>query len=137
MQGNNAVLLPLDSEETHGRPMNLIDMLLKHEERIQDIESGMDRLSTLTQNTNHHLANMRTSLVLLESITLSVDKIKDSVSKSETDLKIHKTATDKDIKYITKQIDSIGPWVKWGFGTILVVMSLFVTVSTTLKIWGG
>ena len=137
MHSNNAVLLPLDSEAAPDRPMTLIDMLLKHEARIQDIESGMDRLSTMTDKTNHHLANMRTSLALLESITMAVDKIEGAVSKSETDFQVHKVLTGTSIKHMTKQIDSVGAWIKWGVTIGFSTIGLFMVIATTLKIWGA
>jgi hypothetical protein len=139
-------LEPLEKE----RPMNLLDMLLKHEERLQRIESGNDKRDNLIKDSNHHLANMRLSLKLLKPITESVEKIEGIISNSEKVIELqnkeieiskkaaelHKVQTEKDINYMTKQIDSIGPWIKWGVGIGFSVMGLFMAVMTALKIWG-
>lgn len=136
---------------------SLVEMIIRHEARIQDIESGMGKLNDLTLNTNklqektnHHLCNMRNNLGLLKIITEEVEEIGMAVKKNETEIeqqkkdhKNHRKAVESDVTeikldvhHVKNHIDSIGPWVKWGVSIIIAMAGIFFTSATALKILG-
>jgi hypothetical protein len=120
---------------------DLVNMLIRHEERIQDIESGMDKITLMAKDSNHQLANMRISLKMLKPITESVQEIEKLceinskiIAKHEKAFEMQKVHTDTTIEYMTKQIESIGPWIKWGVGFLVSAMTVFFGVMASLKI---
>lgn len=147
MSGKSPTLtiIPHDAEPAQ----SIVDILFKHEERIRDIESGMDKLNDLTKNTNHHLSNMRISLQMLKPITVSVEEIAEAAQANKEEIGLQKkshedhrnavelnmTKINKDVHYMKEMVDGIGPWIRWGVMLMVGMTGIFFTASTALKIF--
>lgn len=124
-------------------PHSVFEILSRHEARINYIEHGLHDLDEQTKKTNHHLANMRQALKSLKPINDSIDSIKDSVEKNKEELlkqqmeqSKHQVKVETDFKHIVKAVGGIGSWIKWGVGTMISSVTIFLTAATLIKIFG-